>query len=83
MSSTAFLLLSTSFRRIRLSLARRKLTREPDQRLYLSPFCLPVILLSVHPSGRWMVGAVGIEFIKAQNPKELCGMCCSRKSFVV
>jgi hypothetical protein len=30
-----------------------------------------------------LVGAVGIEFIKAQNPKELCGMCCSRKSFVV
>src|ERR1700730_567839 len=32
---------------------------------------------------RWLVGAVGIEFIKAQNLKELCGMCCSRKSFVV
>src|SRR6266581_6235149 len=30
-----------------------------------------------------LVGAVGIEFIKAQNLKELCGMCCSRKSFVV
>ncbi len=30
-----------------------------------------------------MVGTVGIEFIKAQNLKELCGMCCSRKSFVV
>jgi integrase len=30
-----------------------------------------------------LVGAVGIEFIKAQNPKERCGMCCSRKSFVV
>jgi len=30
-----------------------------------------------------LVGAVGIEFIKAQNPKELCGMRCSRKSFVV
>jgi len=26
---------------------------------------------------------VGIEFIKAQNLKELCGMCCSGKSFVV
>ncbi len=26
---------------------------------------------------------MGIEFIKAQNLKELCGMCCSRKSFVV
>jgi len=25
-----------------------------------------------------LVGAVGIEFIKAQNLKELCGMCCSR-----
>jgi hypothetical protein len=30
-----------------------------------------------------LVGAVGIEFIKAQNLKELCGMCCSRKLFVV
>jgi hypothetical protein len=30
-----------------------------------------------------LVGAVGIEFIKEQNQKELCGMCCSRKSFVV
>ena len=30
-----------------------------------------------------LVGAVGIEFIKAQNLKELCGMYCSRKSFVV
>ena len=30
-----------------------------------------------------LVGAVGIEFIKAQSLKELCGMCCSRKSFVV
>jgi hypothetical protein len=30
-----------------------------------------------------LVGAVGIEFIKAQNLKEPCGMCCSRKSFVV
>jgi hypothetical protein len=30
-----------------------------------------------------LVGAVGIEFIKAQNLKELCGTCCSRKSFVV
>src|SRR6266852_6379425 len=30
-----------------------------------------------------LVGAVGIEFIKAQNLKELYGMCCSRKSFVV
>jgi hypothetical protein len=30
-----------------------------------------------------LVGAVGIEFIKAQNPKELGGMCRSRKSFVV
>jgi hypothetical protein len=30
-----------------------------------------------------LVGAVGIEFIKAQNLKELCGMCCSRMSFVV
>src|SRR6266481_88537 len=32
---------------------------------------------------KFLVGAVGIEFIKAQNLKELCGMCCSRKSFVV
>jgi hypothetical protein len=30
-----------------------------------------------------LVGAVGIEFIKAQNLKELCGMCCSHKPFVV
>jgi len=30
-----------------------------------------------------LVGAVGIEFIKAQNLKELCGLCCNRKSFVV
>jgi len=30
-----------------------------------------------------LVGAVGIEFIKAQNLKELCGMYCSCKSFVV
>jgi hypothetical protein len=30
-----------------------------------------------------LVGAVGIEFIKAQNLKELCGRYCSRKSFVV
>jgi hypothetical protein len=30
---------------------------------------------------QFLVGAVGIEFIKAQNLKELCGMCCSRKSF--
>src|SRR5260370_32220590 len=27
-----------------------------------APFCPRVFLLSVHPSGRWMVGAVGIEF---------------------
>ena len=26
-----------------------------------APFCPHVILLSVHPSERWMVGAVGIE----------------------
>jgi hypothetical protein len=32
---------------------------------------------------RRLVGAVGIEFIKAQNPKELCGTCCSCKSFAV
>ena len=39
----------------------------------------------LNPYKHWrnLVGAVGIEFIKAQNPKELCGMCCSRKSFVV
>jgi len=30
-----------------------------------------------------MVGAVGIEFIKARNLKELRGTSCSRKSFVV
>jgi hypothetical protein len=34
-------------------------------------------------STRWLVGAVGIEFIKPQNRKELCGMCCSRKSLAV
>src|SRR5258707_12818004 len=26
-----------------------------------APFCPRVFLLSVHPSGRWLVGAVGIE----------------------
>ena len=30
-----------------------------------------------------LVGAVGIEFIKPQNRKELCGTCRSHKSFVV
>jgi hypothetical protein len=30
-----------------------------------------------------LVGAVGIELIKPQNQKELCGMFCSCKSFVV
>jgi len=32
---------------------------------------------------KFLVGAVGIEFIKPQNLKELCGTRCSRKSFVV
>jgi len=30
-----------------------------------------------------LVGAVGIEIIKSQNLQELCGMSCTRKSFVV
>ena len=49
----------------------------------------PEVLEKTDPS-KWilfqsdrMVRAVGIEFMKTQNPKELCGMCCSRKSFVV
>ena len=30
-----------------------------------------------------LVGAVGIEFSKPRNRKELCGSRCNRKSFVV
>jgi hypothetical protein len=44
---------------------------------YLAEFASPLKII------RRLVGAVGIEFIKAQNLKEFCGACCSRKSFVV
>jgi hypothetical protein len=34
---------------------------EPDQWPYLPPFCPLAIFLSPGQSGRWLVGAVGIE----------------------
>jgi hypothetical protein len=49
----------------------------------IAAFCRLDKLLSGCWEKGWLVGAVGIEFMKAQNPKELRGMCCSRKSFVV
>ena len=36
-----------------------------------APFCPQVFLLSVHPSGRWLVGAVGIETIHARHFNDL------------
>jgi hypothetical protein len=51
--------------------------------LLIAAFCRLDKSLSCCWEKGWLVGAVGIEFIKAQNPKELCGMCGSRKSFVV
>jgi hypothetical protein len=45
-----------------------------------APSCPHVILLSVHPSERWMVGAVGIENNNERNLRDLEEMLGSAKS---
>jgi len=59
-------------RRTRFSGKAKRLREQPDigfpgthddngARVVFAPFCPRVFLISLHPSGRWMVGAVGIE----------------------
>jgi hypothetical protein len=42
-------------------LCRRKFMHEPESSGLFVPFCPRVFLLNAYPSGRWLVGAVGIE----------------------
>src|SRR6266581_5705447 len=46
---------------LRCQTLRSKKDRRTGSSTASAPFCPRVFLLSVHPSGRWMVGAVGIE----------------------
>ena len=46
---------------IRLSPVPLKKKHRTGSLALSAPFCPRVFLLSVHPSGKWMVGAVGIE----------------------
>ena len=53
--------LSTTFRRIRLTLAPLKTNARTGSSGLFAPFCPRAFLLSVQSLRRWMVGAVGIE----------------------
>ena len=48
-----------------------------------APFCPLVNLLSSDQSGRWLVGAVGIESTHLVNIKEFCGAARSSKELKV
>jgi hypothetical protein len=56
-----------------------KKNKEPEHQPNL-PLFAPRTLLSVHPSGRWMVGAVGIENNNGRDFKDLRGMMGNTKS---
>jgi hypothetical protein len=50
---------------------RRKFMHGPESSGLFVPFCLRVFLLNGYQSGRWLVGAVGIELKAALKPFEL------------
>jgi hypothetical protein len=57
----------------------KQFTHEPDHRGYL-PLSPLAFLLSPDQSGRWLVGAVGIENNNIRNFKDLRGMTRNAKS---
>jgi len=51
----------------------KEFTHDPESSGSFAPFCPLAFLLSPDQSGRWLVGAVGIESTNCLEIKEFCG----------